>query len=258
MKNLKNTISEIYNNPYAQKFAIDPLKTFGAYKLQQLLHSKYPSDFEYYLLALEIRDYDAPLAGKRIKNSLIFPVNPERIFMLEKKLSKITKTFKGVVINEIESFVPFSINISGTFGRKFRVLFGSKIGGYVTDDVEYQKLSNATTVKTGYGVLKELQNLFKMSRKSNQNGRPYRTILYNLMFSSIYLVELQDLKITQSQDKNRLWYYDLQMMVVSPFVAEFQDLGHYNKIMTYDAISKGMNKMLDSFNFTLNSLVSTI
>lgn len=253
------------NNPDFDRMLGAPLKTFGGAMFQQLLHTKFPNDFEYYLVAVEVRDYGASIDKPVIKGSLIFPVNPERIILMEKKLSKLTKTFKGVVINEFETFVPFPINLSGTFGRKLRMLYGSKLSSKGAEfDATYKAGVQGKTLasfKTGYGVLKELQHLFQLSRMSNEKGKPYRTIFYNLMFSSVYIVELQEFKPTMTQDKNRLWYYDLQMMVVSPYSqSSYEELvgDEMKRIMTYNAIEKGLNKFIDNSTITLNSYLSRL
>lgn len=241
---------------WLKQMSLDPIFKTNSLLLKQLMHLVSPNNFEYYLIALEVRDFNAPSSSTIIKKTLIFPVNPERILIMEKKMSKTTKTYKGVVVNEIETFVPTPLNISGTFGRKAKVLYGS--GGRMGDNHSIAGIDPATSIKTGYGVLKDLQSLHKLSRLSNKNGKPYRTILYNLMFSSVYVVELGDLKISMSQDKNMLWYYDLSMTVVSPVDGLEYNPWDVSKLMTYDAISKGMSKALDNAQTIANSYLYKI
>ena len=81
------------------------------------LHAQFPNDFEYYAMNLELVDSNDTLIS-----SLTFPVMPNNITESHVSNSTQTKTSNGVVSLYDPSFVPFDINISGSFGRKFTII----------------------------------------------------------------------------------------------------------------------------------------
>lgn len=221
--------------------------------IEAVLHTNYPDNFEYYLMALEVRDEAAVNVEQRIKRSLIFPTNPERIIMIQRKLSKMTKTFRGVIVNELDTFVPMPINLSGTFGRKLRILYGSKVGEDLTSTFG-SKLAN---VSTGFGTIKLLEEIFALSKETNENGVPYRVVFYNLPFSSAYIVKLDEIRFSQSIDKNRLWMYDLQMTAVSPLGDEGYNSEdeRVQQLLQDKIIGNAVNRTIDGMNTFINSIV---
>src|ERR1044072_214055 len=83
------------------------------------LHSLYKNDFEYYMMTFELINS----RGVR-ENMLILPVLPEDIKYATNTLSSVRKTSGGVVALFNPTFVPFNITMSGTFGKKLRILLG--------------------------------------------------------------------------------------------------------------------------------------
>src|SRR4051812_44167158 len=80
------------------------------------LNIRYPKEFELYLCALELVDqYDNTL------RYFVFPVMPSTMQETIPQLTSIKKTMAGVTVLSNPTFVPTDINISGNFGRKFRI-----------------------------------------------------------------------------------------------------------------------------------------
>lgn len=171
---------------------------------EAILHSQMPDDFELYLIALQVVDDE----NNNIEDFMLFPVNPNSAMQIQKSFTNIKKSFNAVHVNENDSFVPMPINLTGNFGRKLRII--------VTGN-------SSIPMKTGYGAIKYLKNLILLSKSSNANGKPLRTILYNLAFGEIYTVEINECRFSQSVEQSRIWNYDLNMTAVAP-----GDIGNTN------------------------------
>ena len=131
-------------------------------------HSLFPDDFEYYLMALELVD------GSGIPTDrFVFPVMPNSINMSEEKITTIKKTASGITTFTNNGFTPKQISISGTFGRRFRLLIGNKATfdeGDLLSSVENIAGSVfVPNIKTGYGALKLLERIYEKSTKE-KNG----------------------------------------------------------------------------------------
>lgn len=192
------------------------LERLGNSNLQGL----YPNDFEYYLMAFELRQ------GKRLTDRLIFPILPQNIEMPKRKATTIKDTFGGTVTLTSPKFVPFQINMSGDFGRRFKLLLNF-VKEQRTDtffNTIREKFVNDfnATAKTGYGLVKELERIFNKSVSLDSNNRPYELIFYNLAFNEIYYVEFTDFTPSQSHGENRIWKYNISLTAVAP-ANELQD-----------------------------------
>lgn len=193
-----------------------------------VLHLIDKDNFELYLVALEIRDEDSPLDN--IKDMMIFPVNPDSIMYIMKTLTSIKKSFTGVHIIDNDTFVPSPINITGTFGRKIRTFYG-----------------NGIEVKTGFGTIKKLHELIKLSKSKNDNGKPYRTIFYCLPFSEVFTVEINECRFSQTMDRNRMWSYDLNMTAVAPgFIGNINESASIFNILSMNFLTKVINDTFES------------
>lgn len=216
---MNNTVKQAL--PFVADKILDPMGI-------SILNRLFPEDFELYLVALEVRD-DEDLI-EPIKELLVFPVNPESLMLIQRKMVEIKKSFQGIHINDVDTFIPMPISITGTFGKSFKILFGG---------------SKVIQYKTGFGVTKILKNIVDLSKRKNQSGKPYRVIFYNLPFggNEVYTVEINECRFNQSMQNNMMWNYDLSMTAVAPGnIGTFTDLtSRLNNLVTIGALQKIVN-----------------
>lgn len=215
------------------------------------LNSLYPNEFEYYSCSLELVDSQGDLV-----EMLVFPVMPDNITDDSVSIANVKKSAYGVVSTYNTSFVPFPIAISGTFGRKMRVLLGNreinssaisfKTGA--KDAVGSAAAIFNNYVKTGYGVIKILQKIYDRSFELDQYGSSHRLFFYNLALNSNHLVEMKSLNKSMSRANNMMWNYSIQMQTIAP---ADKIVGNFAKslrnIATIDVINKGLNSLVGSF-----------
>ena len=79
------------------------------------LHALYPKDFEYYLVAFELRSYEGAVI-----DFFAFPIMPSSMKVNKPSAINVKKSFGGVFSTSTEDFVPFEISINGNFGRNYR------------------------------------------------------------------------------------------------------------------------------------------
>ena len=184
------------------------------------LHATFPNDFEFYALTLELTD-----SKDKLMNSLTFPVMPSAISEMKPDISNQKKTSGGVISLYDTGFVPFAINLSGTFGRKLRLsassgifstikTIGSSVSSLVNGEIEPPAFN--IRVKTGYGSTKALEKIRKESFGIDKDGAPVRLYLYNLALNSQHLVEFKSLRISQDQQNNMLWNYQAIFKAIAP------------------------------------------
>jgi len=191
------------------------------------VHALFPNDFEFYMIMLELVDS----IGKTI-DFLAFPVAPEKLNYEDPRLVNIKKSLGGISSLDTETFAPKTITMSGTFGRKFKLLIGkpttsaennakSSDSGFfekeISEGLNIKRQVFDPKYKTGYGVLKILESIVNKSSGLDLNGEPYRLYLYNPSLNHSFLVKIN--KFTMSQDKNNsnmMWRYDLMMTAIAP------------------------------------------
>ena len=189
-----------------------------------MLYNTLPNEFELYLVCLQIVDDDK----NEIIDYLVFPVNQSSVMQIQKSFTNVKKTFNAIHVNENNTWSPNPISMSGNFGRGFKFVMTGK---------------QTIPLKTGYGVVKYLSNLIKLSKENNSNGRPYRTILYNLAFGDIVTVEIIDCKFTQTQQEARIWNYDLSMIAVAPGDIGSGSLNFgFKNFLAFTIVNKIMNQ----------------
>jgi hypothetical protein len=195
------------------------------------LNVKYPKEFEMYTVALELVGGD----GKTMKY-FIFPINPSSIDEVNTRSTNIKKTSTGMIALSTTAFTHVDINLSGNFGRKFRVLLGTKYEDFIHS---FQVVAGASAnpdtsiwtttegsatsgakelfdqrIKTGYGCLKILEEMCDLADAIDEKG-PRRLYWYNLAFGSAYLVKPMSFRINMSQDNNMLHAYSLQLRALA-------------------------------------------
>lgn len=202
----------------------------GISAAQSALSLSFPNDFEYYMVALELVDFN----GNTI-DYFVFPINPSTYNQDEPSITNIRKTMGGVSAVGNSSFVPIPIRMAGNFGRKFKVLVGSSdnvtpsVAQYSTTNGVFSKegfiqntsgkfiktVSN-TRVKTGYGATKILQAICDKSR-GDLGGKPNQLYMYNPAFNANFLVKVNNVSFSQSsQGGNFIWNYELSMTAIAP------------------------------------------
>lgn len=227
------------------------------------LHTLFPNDFEYYMIALELVDSK----GYTI-DYLSFPVNPRSLRQSDVQLTNIKQSLGGVTVIKSPTFVPKDIKISGDFGRNFKVLiqpfskdtFKAFGGGMSVKDGVWKKTDNPSKnklgalvkkiglnaqIKTGYGATKLLQAICDKSGGVDLDGNPVRLYLYNMALGESYLVEVISADFEQSYPtSNMLWNYDLTLKAVAPITGtkKGSKKSQFAK-MAFSALAKGATEL---------------
>ena len=189
------------------------------------LNALYPSEFEYYMLSLELTTSTGALV-----DFLSFPVMPSSLTIGEPQLNNVRKTAGGVVTQGTNTFVPKNIIIKGDFGRKFRTIIKKDPidfrairfkGAFKKEQLQanWNALKNielSAQVKSGYGATKILQSIVSKSTMLGDDGKPFRLYLYNPAAGDNYVVKVMNFQMAQNMERNRIWAYDLQLKGVAP------------------------------------------
>ena len=134
------------------------------------MNSKYPNEFEVYMLALELVDGDT---GNTLEY-FAFPVMPFQITKTEPTRTTVKKSASGTTVIQNDSFIPQELSIKGDFGKGFKLM--ADAGGPLLEGVAFKGyLSNTDkknaifdpNVKTGFGATKILQNIISSATKLN-------------------------------------------------------------------------------------------
>lgn len=185
---------------------------------RKTLHSLYPDEFEFYACSFELVD-----SNDRIIYYISLPIMPKNISINTIPLTKITKSAGGVVSLGSDTFNPFTMSLSGNFGRKLRLIINKgelELTGGV-QLINRQKFS--ATIKTGYGLVKLLEKIYYKSQELDPTNRPYRLYFNNLAFNHSYLVEFTDFSVSQSEEMNMIWNYSMNLKAIAPAVEVRQD-----------------------------------
>jgi hypothetical protein len=190
------------------------------------VHALFPNDFEYYMVILELVDS----LGSTV-DFLAFPVAPERYMHEDPGLVNIKKTLGGISALDTETFRPKTITMSGTFGRKFKLLLskpvtnaenavrstdGGLFGKVVNKGMQIKSTAFDPKLKTGYGTLKILESIVDKSHGLDNDNEPFRLYLYVPALNHSWLVKVN--KFAANQDRtssNMMWRYDLTMTAIA-------------------------------------------
>lgn len=213
------------------------------------LHTMFPDDFELYICAFELVDYQ-----DNVIKYFSFPVLPRQIRISKRNLVNITRTAGGLVDMTDPRFNPVDINIDGNFGRSFKLVindvFQKEINMAYNKKISKQNLKNIINeydhlIKTGYGCCKILENIFEESKKMD-DGNFRKLYFHNLSFNSLYMVEIENLTFSQSEESNMIWSYSAKMLGISPYLATNTELDRKKLVLKLGA-SKILQDTLDEF-----------
>lgn len=186
-----------------------------------VLNLLFPKEIEAYYLILELVDADFnPL------RSFLFPVMPSEISETHTEITTTSNTYRGVHVIKTDTFVPRSIKIMGTFGRRIylvNTVLGTRsplnlslFGGEALDVRIDGSAEFNTKFKTGFGALNVLAHLKELSKGKSIDGRQRYLFLYNPVMGSNYVVEFKTFSRTENvETSNVLYPYSIDLVAVA-------------------------------------------
>ena len=208
------------------------------------VHAGMPDDYEYYLCSLTLYNYKMEKVG-----FLSFTVMPDNIVESNTPIQNIVKTHAGMVTVFNPTFAPIDITMSGTFGRKFRLLSDYKDpmqGKSGFFGLNFGKILGVTMgIKSGYGMVKILEHILKTSNKLDENRKPYFLIFDNYSFNTSYIVTATNFSFQQSTEMNMIWHYNVSLRAtgIKPTSAK-SEMGNLLKKVASSAITSGLNNVI--------------
>ena len=178
------------------------------------LSTLFPDEFEYYTLSLELLDSNGDTV-----DYFVFPITPQGIKKKETSIKSIVKTAYGITTFKNPTFAPIEYELSGNFGRDLKVLIGRDQESVSFRALNFKK-AFSSTIKTGYGCVKILENIFNQSKKLDVNNKPHTLIMYNPAFGDAFVVEPMEFSIEMdSEGANMIHNYSMSMTAVAPVTA---------------------------------------
>lgn len=215
------------------------------------VHAIIPDEYEYYLCSLELLNG----SGER-KGFISFVVMPDQIVESHTPIQTIVKTHSGIVTTFNPSFSPIDISISGTFGKKFRLVTGvsdpykTRGGGGL--DLSLGSVLPNIGIKSGYGLIKVLEHILKMSEKVDNQGKPYFVIFNNYAFNTHYVVNIINYGFQQSYEQNMIWHYNIAMKAVADKPRELgMGVAHFLGSVAANSMANGMTKLITNMIGTI-------
>lgn len=181
---------------------------------QSALSTLYPSEFEVYLMALELIDSN----GNTI-DSISFPVMPTHIQKNKVSRINVKKSANGLTVLTSNSDAPSEITIRGDFGRSFKLMLQPQkepVEGFAFRGLKFNTPSFEVGIKTGFGAFKVLQNIIERVTEIDDRGYPHRLILYNMALGEIYICvpSPNAVMFHQTQDRNMIWQYSITFTIL--------------------------------------------
>lgn len=222
-----------------------------------------PNEFELYLCALEVTDEEF-----NTLQYFVFPVMPSSMDESQTFSSNVKKTLGGVVVINNSTFQPRDITLSGTFGRKFRILLGGDYTNFISSFKTAAGKFAAKSVlggvaslfddriKTGYGCIKILEEIVG-SANSVSDFKTKRLILHNPAIGNSYLIKPQSLKLSQSQETNMIWSYSLSLKAIAPLEAVMSSSKLQQQRVRLNVsgfLQKGVNNVVDKITQSIGKL----
>ena len=162
------------------------------------LHAIAPDDFEYYLCTFELRNSEM-----EVVDWMNFTVMPNQISVNRTSLVNIKRSQSAMLSLFSDTFPNYDINLSGTFGRKFRLISA------VTEKGLLGKVP--VKVKTGYGAMKLMEKMIEKSQQTDADKKPYLLFFYNYSLNQQFLVEVMNFNPTMSMENNMMWNYSMTL-----------------------------------------------
>lgn len=228
------------------------------------LHATAPDDYEYYLCSFELFNSSMEKVG-----FISFVVMPNQIVESYSPIQVITKTHGSVITIFNPSFNPFDISLSGTFGKKFRIVKGlkdpgevdKKTAGNLALNLLVGKMSNisgtALGAKSGYGLTKVLQHILAASHGVDELGKPYILVFNNYAFNSHFVVNVVNYQFQQSYEQNMLWNYNINLKAVGyKPIAISSTMSDFLSYVAANSISNGVNNLINKMTGQLSSMTS--
>ena len=191
------------------------------------LNALFPSDFEYYLVALELVD-----SQNNTVDYFSWPVLPDEIRETHTELTSIRKTMSGVNVTKNPTFNPRQVSLRGDFGRRFKILLGNQQVQFAGFGLSVKNgalnISGPNTLqeiipqfssfaKTGFGCVKLLESIKEKSKKLDNFQKPFSLYLYNPILGNNYQVEFNAFTHMQDKDRyNMIPAYNIQLTAVAP------------------------------------------
>lgn len=219
------------------------------------LHAIAPNDFEYYACTFELIDSQGT-----IEDIFHFPVMPSSMSVGRQSLVNIKKTGTSYISQFNDSFVGRNITLSGTFGRRFRLLITKGVGSNVnnsTPDKFYQNFD--LNVKTGYGSAKLLEKLIESSQQLDDFGNPKLLIFYNSVINHNHVVEVLSFNMQQSLENNMMWNWSIEMKSlanVDTLIFSGNSKRNLVELLSLSALNKITNNIFN--NISLEGITNAV
>lgn len=190
---------------------------------EMTLHLLFPNQFPYYLMGFELLD-----ENDNVTDRMVFPMMCQSYSEQYTISARVVKTSGGIVSHTNNGFNPIPIQFTGTFGLDFKLMPLNKRSAAVK--IQGAKQTWETTkgyinpfIYTGYGAFNELKRIFSKSKELTIKGKPFKTIFYNLAFSSNYYVQLIEMTGSQSTDKNFFHQFSLSMKAIGVATGKYMN-----------------------------------
>lgn len=222
-----------------------------------LLHELYPSNFPYYFMAFELENIRGMTTDR-----MVFPILPTSYTGTNNIVTSVQKTAGGIIDQFNSTLAPMTLNIQGNFGVSFKLMKQPNIKDLDGMSENLGNTANFLNEKwkndkgylgnpllfTGFRAFNELKRICDKSRTLDNTGQPYKTIFYNLAFSSQYYVRIINFNEDMNVNNNFFHNFNLQMRVIG--IAN----GNLLNSVTLPNVESGVNDIVGSFN----SLTKTI
>lgn len=212
-----------------------------------LIHSLKPDEFEYYACTFELIDSNLDTV-----DIFHFPIMPSGMTINGQYAPSIKKTGRGHIVQTTDSFIGQNITLSGSFGRRFRLLL-------VKNTKNGTKAVDSLKLRTGYGATKVMESIFKKNRKLDKYGNPHFLVLHNFAFNMAGVVEVMNFSLSQSMENNMMWNYQIELRMISDYKAlanHRKSKGELSNLLAQNFAQSFANRILR--NFTPGKLVDSI
>lgn len=235
------------------------------------LNAIYKNDIEFYLLALEV----VSSTGDTI-DYFAWPVLPQEIRETHQEITNIRKTIGGVYVLKNTTFNPRVITLSGTFGRRFKLLVNNKqfeLAGFrlsinngkfkiTPPNLLEERIPEFSSIaKTGYGCIKIIESMKEKSKQLDENGQPYSLYFYNPILGNNYQVEIMNFSHMQNEvENNMLPAYSLQLTAIAPLESVLSRLSNIKsalKNVSFSSLQKTANAIISNLK-SLNKIKKLI